>query len=590
LGKVLKAEEAFYQFRPDLGVLEHRLVTLASKLASADSKTDLLDSLASEMARDLKKPKGRDRRLVRWGLALSLLSDITNAGGKILLDGSSVSVSWPDWTTEEGKKGLRRSLEKLRDEIKDRRPAPTAEIIKVLSVPFSRAKLLMVLREGEFALHTSKEIHSPGVDYGSIFNACTHYWTMPYRDREGRRERCVLSVTHPSLEQPVPVGILEAGDGAPLFPARDKELGFSVKELKTWLQEGKGGERVRQLRKRVEVFREAMKPILQSGYKTNDFESLYPRLSKIEQQAAGRSLSSVGMYEKKQLAYLGRFIRGEGALKTMLDGGVPSDQDLNAIVRSFRDLVVPRVALDWTICGAIPPFSAALVGKLVIAHAAHPSIRKICQRPPGEIVSKMFKREVLGKLLPKTGVIFLTTKGLFPGHSVQYNRASLPGREEAGVPLKKLGNTEGMTASLLSQRTHTLAAALLEGEESSRAISRTFGTGGSKRQRRIENAVRDLGLKPALLHPRLTRPLYGVQLVDNPIDICYLADRAKWRIPKRLSRRDYGEAATDHWRKRWLKTASRRLEYSGDKKNDLEEPLEEILGPWLEERNENGEK
>jgi len=314
-----------------------------------------------------------------------------------------------------------------------------------------------------------------------------------------------------------------------------------------------------------------------SGVESQRLDLLYTRIREIELNATGRSKSGANLSEKKRLAYLGRFVRGEMAVRHLLQGQDAPTQDLYAIARSFRDLVLPRVNIELTICGGLPPFSAGLASKLVVAHSADREVTEICRRPPGEIASSVFDRTKLASLLPDTGAVLLTTKGLFPRHSAQYERATVPSRDGVGIHLQKIGLTQGATASLLSRRTYVLAMRLLDRENSDRAVSDHFGSGGSKRQRRIENAIRDLGLTEQLVYPRIERPIYAAQLVENPRDVCLAAARPKWRTP-RTSRGAFSAEATQLWRDRWLETASRRIRRD---KGSIEG-----VGDWLQRRSE----
>src|SRR5439155_26661273 len=136
--------------------------------------------------------------------------------------------------------------------------------------------------------------------------------------------------------------------------------------------------------------------------------------------------------------------------------------------------------------GALPPFSRALVGKLVIAFAGDPRIRGICSGEPGQIMASVFDLSRLQPYLPTDGAILLTTKGLFPHHSAQYTRAELPRKHSnLRVQMRKIGVTTGITASLMSKRTYRLAQAFLALPFQRRTVASIFGSGGSKRQRRI---------------------------------------------------------------------------------------------------------
>jgi hypothetical protein len=420
------------------------------------------------------------------------------------------------------------------------------------------AHVARLLREGVLDLMDAGSLHPTGFTYGEVFSAAYRSWTMPLRDREGRNRRFVLTVSHPSVPAPLPAGILEVGDGSPMSPPRDEILGLTPEAFSRWLETSEGAEaRLRALEARLSALLAAVRPI--EGLDVSDHDALYTQTKELEEFASGRSVTAQDFKEKKRLSYIVRLTRGREAMRAHQAGRTPKPGDEYAAVRVMRDLTVPRVNLELTVCGALPPFATGLVGKLVVAFAADRRIRGVCRRMPGSILEAVFNLERLQAQVPRCGAILLTTKGLFPRHSAQYSRAELPGRQDARpVPLRKIGDTAGITASLMSKRTYRLAMALLEQASTSRSVSGVFGSGGSKRQRRIEAAVQELGLPEAIIHPRIKRPIYAAALVSNLQDVCLLNYRPNWTVPT-CAPKDYANDASRLWRERWLRAAERRL-------------------------------
>ena len=257
------------------------------------------------------------------------------------------------------------------------------------------------------------------------------------------------------------------------------------------------------------------------------------------------------MEERKRLAYLARLVSGEVAMRSRtLDQGGARDA-----VRVLRDLTVPRIHLEITICGALEPFNQLLGGKLVAGLMAHPAVRSLADRPVGQITRSLFK-ERIGEMLPRHGACLLTTKGLYARHSAQYNRVQLP-PGSAPLSLRKVGDTVGTTTSLISDRTAKLAEFVLE-QEGNDAVSRTYGSGGGKRQRFIETAANLSGLHEALVHARISRPVYGVSLVSNLKEVALLNLEPRWRLGPDTSSEEYEREALALWRTRWAEVAIRR--------------------------------
>jgi hypothetical protein len=550
--------EHTYRFTPDLGSLEHRLLTLARDLSGVPNPSLYVDDLASQAFSLIEVSKGESEKEIRWALSLSVLADIAAAGGQISRQDSVLQVSWPDWSTKSGEDALRSALVRLRQETT--RVDIPEPVLNILPGTMSAEKVWDLLAHGQFSLLDASETHPSGTPYREIFLGARRYWSMPQRDREGRSKRFILVVSHISLKHPLPVGILEVGDGAPHDPGRDEFLGLTTESFYSWLKNGDSAGRLRQIEGRFSQLRNAILPI--EGLSGLADEDLYARYRELERRAAGRSKGEGSVTAQKRLIYLTRIVRGRVALASLANGGNADPRDLYATVRLLRDLIVPRVHLEVTICGSLPPFSVGLCGKLVTAYSGDPRIVAICRRAPGQILKEVFPPEALSAFLPDSGAVVLTTKGLFASHSAQYSRAELPSHSPGSrIRLNRIGFTSGMTASLISRRTYQLSQMLLLQKPGSATVSSVFGSGGSKRQRRIEAAVRLLGLPDSIIHPRIKRPAYAASLVSNPRDVVLLNSAPQWLVPTEVE--DYAGAATATWRERWARSAKDRLQNSG---------------------------
>src|SRR5262249_39370876 len=158
--------------------------------------------------------------------------------------------------------------------------------------------------------------------------------------------------------------------------------------------------------------------------------------------------SSDDLTLKKAITYVLRLAHGEHAFAAIADGRAPNASDLHLRegLRAMHNLVVPRIHMEVTICGALPPFSHVLGGKLVAGFLGHPSILEAASSGPGLILQALFDSEALAVEIPHWGLLALTTRGLYPGHSAQYNRASIPGAS-APVRIQKIGETSGGTTT-----------------------------------------------------------------------------------------------------------------------------------------------
>jgi len=212
-------------------------------------------------------------------------------------------------------------------------------------------------------------------------------------------------------------------------------------------------------------------------------------------------------------------------------------------VRAVHDILLPRVHMEATVLGALPPFSEALGGKLVISFLSHPAVVSAPMYSDGSILWWTFERE-LENYLVDSGALCVTTKGLYSGHSALYNRASLPGHLGSGIKdslkLRHIANTGGATTSLISSQTAKFAWEINDLDHTKestddtsqefKGVSGDYGTGGAKRHRVLEHAARYCGFPSNSISAGIRRPVYGVQLVHNAPAVCWTGCEPAWRI------------------------------------------------------------
>lgn len=543
-------------FEPDLGQdarVYRRLVRAAE--AGAES---LKAALSIELARS-KNPATK--------FALHVLRDILQLGGIVWVRDSRLLVAWPNWSGPTGRLNARKALAAARDD-EVRSTVDPRRIAPLFLSSINGPNLLRLVREGQFELVTAKDNHPSGIPYGEGFTAALRYWSMPYRGRTGRMARFILTVRHETIApNPVIVGILELGDEAPFCTWRDNLIGLSTEATLHWLSH-ETANRSTIAATRLRRIRRALKP-LESGQNL----SKVPALEIINAEkaylklAAGRSSvddSEVDLLDDRRRAIYGlRLAYGEAALDRVSDGepveGVTRRWLINGI-RALRDLLVPRLHMEVTVCGAIPPFSQVLGGKLIVAQFAHPYIIDAAQTPLGELISRTFELEAISAEITSPGMIATTTKGLYSGHSPLYNRSLIPG-DSAPISLRKIAETRGHTSTLLSKATAAaakqLAAASADHRE--RRVSQLYGSGGAKRHRMLETAAQQIGLSKDLINAGIRRPVYGAVYVTNAVEVAWENAKPAWVIRRDDRPSEYMQRAVEAWRNRWLPKAATRL-------------------------------
>jgi hypothetical protein len=555
-----------HRFSPNVGILEYRLSELNNAIASGEPPKSAVDRFFSE---DVTLSGGvfssSDEN--RWAIALSLLDDVISAGAAVTSRDSCLHFTWPDWKNQESRSQLRVALANLREEPGASAGAPNPAAISTLPGDLTASRILQLLREGNIRLHCGSDPFNESLSYRDIFRAAVRSWSMPHRDREGRRIQFVLTVEHSTLVHPLPIGILEAGDGPPYLTRRDERFGLTTASFYRWLghQRDKSANLAR-LEKRLGRFLDAL--IFSKGHTRGDLDRTLRNLDGLRVRAAGRSKVGVDLHNAKRAVYLERFSKALRGVKSLRENGSADSSDVYSLVRALRDVSLPSMNVEISICGALPPFSRALGGKLVAAFAADPRITGICRRPIGGILEKAFNLEKLEKVLPRHGALLITTQGLYADHSAQYNGVQVPGYQlSTTTRLEKLGTTDGTTTSLISRRTDALAGQLAKSLNSESSVSLVYGSGGSKRQRRLEEAITLIGIRPDAMYPGIPRPVYGLELVSNLPDVALLGASPRWVVATRCNPEQYAHATVQAWRERWLPTAEKRLatiEHEGD--------------------------
>lgn len=577
----------FFRFAPAIGAYQRVLLEAVSAGLVADSEKRLREEVGRVLS-DVDEGREVSEERLAFAFAAALLADVLAAGGECVVKNSrNMFVRWPDWSAEDGRKIAKRALQSSTKRHQETRQSGVKKLECLAGHMFApemtAAKAAQFLHDAELQLRPCQPPYgsvapeengecSPS-PYAAAFKLGVRVWNMPYRGREGRAKQFVVTgKAHGWAGAPEwVVGLIEVGDDAPYSTARDEALFLTTEKASQWLlRRGESDAGVfSHIADRLKRLRAALKPIpgIPSEHLRGDAHALVRQAEQLERQASGRSRSDERLWAKKGIAYALRLAQGEEALRSLSERGRADDPavklGLRAAVRVLHNLSLPSIHMDVTVCGAVPPFTAARAGKLVVAFLAEPRIIDCPLGAKRSILGRLFEVEALKELLPDHGLLMVTTKGLYPRHSALYNRASVPGKgssecESKEIPeckLKKIGETAGATTSLLGDETARLARLLQEkfpvsgGTES--RVSMAYGSGGAKRQRTIERAVVSLGLPADLASAGITRPVYGLHYVKNVAEVVWLGEAPEWSVERSLSPREYGARAKRIWQRRW---------------------------------------
>lgn len=543
-----------FAISPNIGPFGTRYLRLVSNLSRAsdsDSQYKALDGVRKCISLETAKPPE-----LKLAFVASLLADVVSVGGHITVRDSVPHVAWPAWDTEAVQGSIRATMRQRFGDFAF--SVDDLAVIERMFLPdLTPSQLEQVAFSGTFRLRSSSDVHPTGFTYSRAFAVGVKTWSMPYRGREGRSKRFLLTVEHALLNSERVVGLLEVGDDAPISGHRDRLLTLTRESVVEHLERLAPAARESACNVISGRFRELRRNLnLGDKYLNLSASEVLIQRHKLEALASGRSTNGVDA-EKRRLTYLLRLSAGEVAFQQFARGEAPDEGILAAGVRALHNITLPRVHSEITVCGAVPPFSGILGGKAVTAMAAHPKVRAMTAGGLGQILGETFDSKIL-ELLPQADVVLLTTKGLYPGHASIYNRALVPNGGNA-LRFSRVGLTKGDTTAMLSDETAQIAIALQSADETGK-VSRAFGSGGGKRHRTIIAAARVAGLPSGLASTGIQRPVYALPLLDNTFDAIWLLESPEWRISRTESDAQYEAAAMNLWRQRWRPQILGRIE------------------------------
>ena len=214
--------------------------------------------------------------------------------------------------------------------------------------------------------------------------------------------------------------------------------------------------------------------------------------------------------------------------------------------------------LDISVCGAIPPYSPLLGGKLVAMMLTSPAViqayAEAYRASPSIIASAMAGRPVIRE----PHLVLLTTSSLYGDPLNQYTRAAVPAREVGGtsaesVRYKELGKTLGQGSRHISDESVEEAELFLAQQADGHRVNSIFGEGVNPRLRKIRGALDLCGFRSDhILEHGSPRVLYGVALASNfQAVLLGRTNQPEYILPQPDAAGVTARIA-EYWRKRWL--------------------------------------
>lgn len=193
--------------------------------------------------------------------------------------------------------------------------------------------------------------------------------------------------------------------------------------------------------------------------------------------------------------------------------------------------------MDLYVCGALPPYSYLLGGKLISYIMASKEVAEIYKKKYSNTTTIINKKKVDSEL----AAIFTTS---LYGKSSQYNRIKYNG----SLLYQRIGQTKGYGTVQFSEKTKNLLKEYLKLKDGK--VGYKFGEGPNYNFRFISKAfklLKDYGFNPdLLLNHSVKRDIYYIPLGSNSLD--FLNDRTE-----KLNCFNYGiEELSKYWKDRWL--------------------------------------
>jgi hypothetical protein len=233
-------------------------------------------------------------------------------------------------------------------------------------------------------------------------------------------------------------------------------------------------------------------------------------------------------------------------------------QAIQSLIRRAKSGRVGTAIADIAVCGAVPPYSPLVGGKLVAMLAASSEvISAYADRYGGQ--ASVIASSLAGRpIFRAPHLVFLGTTSLYGTEPTQYTRVKIPcevlgGHPGESIRYKLLGRTEGFGTLQFSDDTVEALSIMLAQAETGQRVHSIFGEGVNPRLRKIRDGLDALGLSSdTLLSHGSPRLVYGVALARNfRRYLLGLDDEPEYLCPLKRGQNN-AEGIAGWWTKRWL--------------------------------------
>ena len=288
-----------------------------------------------------------------------------------------------------------------------------------------------------------------------------------------------------------------------------------------------------------------------------------------------RRQAELPLYKSKRAATLAELLELRAALLSAFEGpptaaglarlleSAQGQQRFRRIMRRAKAARVGIAMADINVCGAAPPYTELIGGKLVCMLLTSPELVDAYKERYRE-ASSVIASSMAGRPVRRDAeLVLLTTTSLY-GHSSQYNRISvptdtIPDSSNHTIRYEQLGETEGYGTDQFGPDTLEAMTQLIEQRSGVQRVNNVFGEGVNPRLRKLREGLEAIGLSAdAYLMHGNARGLYGVALAENFREyLLGLDETPRYHIPPGGDSRAATEAIASWWRERWLAMRAR---------------------------------
>ena len=422
---------------------------------------------------------------------------------------------------------------------------------------------------------TNEKDKHTGFRLRDIWRYSRYTWSLPLKNQPGRRTSYL--VRDASREYHPIIGIGALGNSVVQISVRDEDIGWKLDSfLSLDVEDSK---KINSLKEEIdhaidniywkdlidkEDFLHPDEKTLKKLTKTkNKFKKAKKHINEdIDDEIMKYTLSP--LYKKKRAKQLYKLLKAKKYFQFINNNKINNKsiieymkeekegrKSIKTVLKNVKKRHIGSSIMEITTCGALPPYSDIIGGKLVGLLMASPQIIKEYKNKylnsPSRIASRMKGKEVSRP----ADLVYLGTTSLYYVGSSQYNRLRAPVKK-GELRYSELGKTKGFGNIHLSEDTYKTMKLLLEKHPDLESEDATFAAGVNYKMRTISNALGHLKMRKLQKHknPRL---VYKIPLAKNyKRYLTGLDDKPNYLYDDVENPKNETQKLIDFWKKRWF--------------------------------------